>query len=72
MPLAASASVAASADEVVGVALIVLVADADQTDLDGVGLFAVIGCVVVVLGAAGHQAQSHDQRKDLFHSIFLL
>ena len=65
-----------TADEVVGVALIVLVADADQTDLDGVGLFAIIGCVVVVLGAAGHQAQSHDQRKDqrkdLFHSIFLL
>ncbi len=59
-----------AADEVVGVALVVLVADADQADLNGLGLGgggvgAGIGSVVAgsVLAAAGHEGQDHNDRK---------
>ena len=67
-----------TADEVVGVALIVLVADADQTDLDGLGLgfgvlllIVIAGSLVLSLIAAGNERQHHDDgeqdRKKLLH-----
>ena len=67
-----------AADEVVGVALIILVADADQTDLDGLGLgfgvlllIVIAGSLVLSLIAAGNERQHHDDgeqdRKKLLH-----
>ena len=67
-----------TADEVVGVALVVLVADADQADLDGLGLgfgvlllIVIAGSLVLSLIAAGNERQHHDDgeqdRKKLLH-----
>ena len=71
-----------AADEVVGVALVVLVADADQANLDGLalglaagnGLTAAGGALAAALGAAaaGGQAQHHGTSQEQCKQFSLL